>query len=369
MPDSMLISLFAFLGALVAALLLTPAARRIALRMDVMDKPGGRKKHASATPLLGGMAIYASFSISVLAGLLLWSGLTEGITADTPLNWRSLGLMVIGGGFLVAVTGLLDDLLDLTARLKLLLQSLSAVAVGVYFVLMGAQLSLFLTGSPLAWLAAPITIVWLVGITNSVNLLDHADGLSAGVSAVAAFFFAIINLLAGNDAVAFICAALAGAAVGFLVFNFNPASIFMGDCGSNFLGFTLGTVAVLGVYTPDGSIRELSVFSPLLVLAVPLLDTLLVTLRRIRARAPIWKGDRNHLAHRLLRMGFSHREAVMLLWVVGLLMGILALLLPTLKPYQAVLVFAHAIVFSGMFAFFVHKGEKSAQARNPEESR
>jgi UDP-GlcNAc:undecaprenyl-phosphate GlcNAc-1-phosphate transferase len=163
--------------------------------------------------------------------------------------------------------------------------------------------------------------------------------------------------------VAFICASLAGACIGFLVFNFNPASIFMGDSGSNFLGFTLGVIAVLGVYTPGGSIRELSIFSPLLVLAVPLLDTFLVVMYRMRRRAPILKGDRNHLAHRLMRIGFSHRQAVVLLWCIGALLGVLALLLPTLKPYQAVLVFAHAAGFAAVIAFFIHRGEKAAGER------
>ncbi len=363
MLESIPHALFAFLGALVLAMLLTPFARRLALRVDLVDRPGDRKKHLLVTPLLGGIAIYLAFCGSVLAGLLIWSGLSEGTVADTPLDWHSLGIMVVAGGFLVALTGLLDDILELSPRLKLLLQSMSALAVGIYFVLQGAQLRLFLEGSSLAWLAAPVTLLWLVGITNSVNLLDHADGLSGGTTAIAAAFFTIINLLARNYAVAYICAALAGASTGFLVFNFNPASIFMGDCGSNFLGFTLGVVAVLGVYTPGGSIREISIFSPLLVLAVPLLDTLLVLLYRKRRGAPLWKADRNHLAHRLMRIGFTHREAVLLLWMIGLLMGILALLLPTLKPYQAVLLFAHATALSSVIAFFIVKGEKQAQDR------
>lgn len=363
MLESIRHALFAFLGALILTMIFTPQARRLALRIDLVDRPGDRKKHLLVTPLLGGAAIYLAFCGSILVGLLLWGGLSEGTVADTPLDWHSLGFMVIVGGFLVALTGLLDDILELSPRLKLLLQSLSALAVGIYFVLQGAQLRLFLEGSPLAWLAAPVTLLWLVGITNSVNLLDHADGLSGGTAAIAAVFFTIINLLARNYAVAYICAALAGASAGFLFFNFNPASIFMGDCGSNFLGFTLGMVAVLGVYTPDGSIREIAVFSPLLVLAVPLLDTLLVVIYRKRRGAPLWQADRNHLAHRLMRIGFSHREAVVLLWIIGILMGTLALLLPTLKPYQAVLVFAHAAALSAVTAFFIVKGEKQAQSR------
>ena len=290
--------------------------------------------------------------------MFFWKGLPEGNIADTPLNWQSLGFMVVGGGFLLALTGLLDDILELSPRTKLMMQSLSALAVGVYFVVKGAQVSLFLSGGSLAWLAAPITLIWLVGITNSLNLLDHADGLAAGITAIATAFLTVINLTAGNEAIAFVCAALSGASCGFLVFNFNPASIFMGDCGSNFLGFLLGIASVLGVYTQNGSIREIAVFSPLLVLAVPLLDTLLVLIYRKRRGVPLMSGDRNHLAHRLMRIGLSHKEAVLLLYAVGILMGILALLLPTLKPYQAVLVFAHAAGFSVIIAFFISRGEK-----------
>ncbi len=358
MSESVQHALFSFTGALLASLILTPLAKRAALRLKLVDRPGRRKNHPLATPLLGGAAVYLSFAATIAAGLLFWGGLSEGTIADTPLNWQSLGVMVLAGGFLLALTGLLDDILELRPGTKLALQTVSALAVGVFFVLKGAQLNLFLSGGPLAWLAAPVTLVWFVGITNSLNLLDHADGLAAGVAAIAAAFFAIINLLAQNEAVAFVCAALAGAACGFLVFNFNPASIFMGDCGSHFLGFMLGVLAMLGVYTPDGSIRELSVLAPLLVLAVPLLDTLLVLLYRRRHGAPLLTGDRNHLAHRLMRIGLSHRESVVLLWVVGGLMGTLALLLPTLRPYQAVLVIAHAAGFAVVFAFFISRGER-----------
>lgn len=364
MTESIQHVLFAFLGALLLSAILTPVARHAALKFNLVDRPGNRKKHLIATPLLGGGSIFLSFALTIGAGLVFWKALPEGTIADTPLNWQSIGFMVIGGGFLLALTGLLDDLLELSPKTKLLLQSVSALAVGVYFVLKGAQLSLFLSGGSLAWLAAPVTIIWLVGITNSLNLLDHADGLAAGISAIATAFFTVINLLAGNEAIAFICAALSGASCGFLVFNFNPASIFMGDCGSNFLGFILGIAAVLGIYTQDGSIREIAVFSPILVLAVPLLDTLLVLIYRKRRGVPLLSGDRNHLAHRLMRIGLSHREAVLLLYSVGVLMGILALLLPTLRWYQAILVFAHAAGFAVIIAFFISRGEKRSKGKD-----
>lgn len=258
----------------------------------------------------------------------------------------------------MAAVGLLDDILGLSPRMKLLFHTLAALLVGFIFITRGALLNLFLTGSSFAWLAAPLTVIWLVGITNSVNLLDHADGLAAGTSAVAAVFFAIINILSGNYALAFVSAALAGASAGFFYFNYNPASIFMGDCGSNMLGFMLGIIAVLGVYTPEGSIREISVLAPVLVLAIPLIDTIFVIRYRHRNAKPLFSADRNHLAHRLMRLGLSHNQAVQVLLVLGTLMGILALLLPTLKPYQAILVFAHALGLVGLFSFFINRAEK-----------
>jgi UDP-GlcNAc:undecaprenyl-phosphate GlcNAc-1-phosphate transferase len=347
----------AFLISLVVSLLASPLARRIALKLDFIDRPGSRKKHIAATPLLGGAAIFIAFAVAIVIGLVVWHSLSEGMVSDTPLDWKSLAVLVLVGSCLMTVTGLLDDIIGFSPGTKLFMQTAAALVVGFIFIFKGAQVRLFLTGSGTAWLAAPITLVWLVGITNSVNLLDHADGLAAGVSAIAAGVFAVINLLYANYAVAFISAALAGAALGFLVFNFNPASLFMGDSGSNMLGFMLGVIAVLGVYTPEGSIRELAVFTPLLVLAIPIVDTLFVLFYRKRRKLPLLSPDRNHLAHRLMRIGLTHRESVIIVYLIGLLMGVLALLLPTLNLLQAVLVFVHATGVIVLFAFFIHKGE------------
>lgn len=352
----MLESAVAFLFASASVVALTPVFRIIATRIDLVDHPGDRKRHHCATPLMGGVSIFLAFTVSLAGGALLWPELPQGELADTPLGWVQLVLMMVGGGFIMVGVGLLDDRFELKPRTKLFLHTAAAVLVGVYFIWRGAQVSLFLTGAP--WLAAGVTLAWLVGMTNSMNLLDHADGLASGIGGIAALFFMIINLLNGNLAVSFACAALAGASLGFLVFNFSPASVFMGDAGSNFLGFTLGVIAVLGVYTPEGSIRELAVLSPLLVLAVPLLDTLLVSEYRLRRGAPLFAADRNHLAHRLTRIGLSSREAVVLLYGLCVLLGLLALLLPTLHSYQAVLVVGHAVGVSMLVAFFIRKGER-----------
>ena len=348
---------YAFLISLILVVAITPLTRRLSIKTGMLDRPHGRKRHRLATPVLGGVALFLSFGITIGFGLALWPGLSEGPVADTPLNWQSLGFMVLAGGLLMCLTGLLDDILDLGPAWKLALHTLSALLVGVYFVVQGAQVRLFLEGS---WtlLAVPLTIFWLVFITNSMNLLDHADGLAAGIAGIASAFLAVSNVMMANYAVAFIAAAITGACLGFLLFNRNPASIFMGDSGSNLLGFMLGLIAVLGVYTPMGGIRELAVLTPLLVLAVPLIDTAMVLVYRKRRGAPLLKGDRNHLAHRLMRIGFSHLASVNMLYVIGIMMGTLAMLLPTLKPYQAVLLFIHAAAVVGVIAYFIHKGER-----------
>ncbi|MBD3279038.1 MAG: hypothetical protein GF388_12120, partial [Candidatus Aegiribacteria sp.] len=237
------------------------------------------------------------------------------------------------------------------------LHTAAAVIAGAAFIIKGALLSVFLTGSSIAWLTIPLTVIWLVGITNSVNLLDHADGLSSGTCAIAAAFFAVINIFSGNYPVAFISAALSGSAIGFFFYNYNPASIFMGDCGSNMLGFMLGIIAVLGVYTPEGAMREIAIFTPILILALPLIDTAFVLRYRWRKGRPLFNADRNHLAHRLMRLGLTHNQAVRILLTVAFLIGILALLLPTLAPYQAVLVFIHALGLVALFSFFINHAE------------
>jgi len=343
----------AFLASLSLGVLLTPLARMGALKLRLMDRPAGRKKHLISTPLLGGLAIYVAFAATVAGGMIL----LDGVQGMIPMDWNSLSVMVIAAGGLMALVGLVDDILGLRPSVKLLLHTIAAVLAGVFFITRGALLSIFLTGSSLAWLAVPITVIWLVGITNSVNLLDHADGLSAGTCAIAAIFFSIVNIITGNYTVSFVSAALAGATIGFFVYNYNPASIFMGDCGSNMLGFMLGIIAVLGVYTPEGSMREIAIFTPVLILALPMLDTAFVLRYRWKNDRPLFGADRNHLAHRLMRIGLTHNQSVRVLLAVALLMGIPALLLPTLEPYQAVLVFVHALGLVVLFSFFMYRAE------------
>lgn len=351
-----MILLTAMILALITSLVLTPLASRLAVKLSMVDR---KKESGSApVPFMGGIAIFLGFAVSISAGMVIFPVLPGQVVSDTAISWRSLCLLIMGSGLLMTFSGLLDDKFELRPSMKLLLHSIVATAVGVLFVIKGAQLRLFIEDSSLSWLAAPVTLLWLLGITNSVNLLDHADGVTAGVSAIAALSFAALNFINGNPAVAYISVALAGASIGFLFFNFPPASTFMGDCGSNFLGFMLGIIAVLGIYTPRGSTPYLAIMSPLLILAVPIVDTVMVLLYRRKHGAPLFRGDKNHLAHRLERMGFSGTTSVFVLYIFSIVMGTTALLLPTLRPYQAALAFLNSAGVITVFVIFMSHGER-----------
>ena len=266
----------AFIVSLIVALILTPLTSRLALRLGMVDGGSG----GTRIPHTGGLAIFLGFAASISAGLIIFPNLPGQIVVDTSISWRVLCTLMLASGFLITITGFIDDRIELKPSMKLILHSLVAVVAGVFFVIKGAQLRLFLDTGGINWLAAPITLVWLVGITNSINLLDHADGVTAGTAAIGAFFFATLNFSNGNPDIAFISIAAAGASLGFLFYNFPPASTYMGDSGSNFLGFTLAMIAVLGVYTSSDSIPYLAVMSPVLILAVPIVDTVMVLLRK-----------------------------------------------------------------------------------------
>jgi UDP-GlcNAc:undecaprenyl-phosphate GlcNAc-1-phosphate transferase len=351
-----MILLTSFIVAVVVSFVLTPLVSRFAPKRESIRNTG--LSNVSATPVTGGVAIFIGFTMAIVAGMLIYPVLPGENIADTPLSWRSVCILVLASGFLMALTGFVDDRYEFSPKVKLVLHSIVVVIAGTLFVVNGAQVHLFLESGSIAWLAAPVTLIWLLGITNSVNLLDHADGVTAGVSAISALFFAALNVIHGNPAVAFISVALGGASIGFLFYNFPPASVYMGDCGSNFIGFMLGIIAVLGVYTPRGSIPYLAILSPLLIMAVPLVDTVMVLVYRKKRGYPLFRGDKNHLAHRLMRMGYSKHTTVSMLYIFSVILGTTALLLPTLQPYQAVLAFVNAIGVISVFAMFIAHGEK-----------
>ena len=287
--------------ALVLAIGVTPLARRVAHRVGMVDKPSARKQHTVPTPLLGGAAIY----LAVIVALLL-------------LGNRFYVNQVAGivlGATLVSFLGLWDDRRGLSPWVKLVGQFLAA---GV-LVLTDVRISLF----PWGWLNVIATLLWVVGITNAMNLLDNMDGLSGGVSAISAVFFLLFAAMSKQYLVGALAAALVGACAGFLFYNLNPASIFMGDTGSLFLGFTLAAVGIK-LRFPDNS-PFVTWMVPVLVLAVPMFDTTLVIISRLRRQLnPLTTPGKDHISHRLARLTGSPREAVLICYLLGGLGGVLA---------------------------------------------
>jgi len=294
-----------FVIALTIALILTPFVKKLAIRWGVIDKPNHRKVHIRTMPRLGGLAIFVAF----LASYLL-------ITPKSDITWG-----ILAGAVIIVIIGALDDKFQISPKLKLLGQLIAAIVV----VASGLKIEFinlpFEGVLPFYWLSVPITIIWIVGITNSVNLIDGLDGLAAGVSAIATGTIFVVALMMGNEEVSFLSAALLGATIGFLFYNFYPAKIFMGDTGALFLGFMLASMSILGF-------KYVTLFAfimPILILGVPISDTFFAIIRRWVNKKPIYEADKNHLHHRLLQLGLSHRQTVILIYGISMIFGISAI--------------------------------------------
>lgn len=337
MTGEVLDPLRAGLLSFVAALAATPIAIRIALRLEIFDRPGGYKAHPRPTPLLGGLAV--AFST---AGGIVWC-----VAGDRPEDVA--GLAAIGfGSLIILLAGLLDDLRGLSPQFKIVWQIAAAAAAGLALALLGVRLNLFLSWPPPTIIF--LTVLWVVAITNSVNFLDNMNGLCAGIGAVAALSLAAVNYRSGALTVATASAALGGACLGFLPYNWPRARIFLGDTGSMLIGFLLAALSVMGVYTRGAQVPVVAVFTPLFVLGIPVLDLLLVTVIRLRARHPPWVGDRRHVSHRLVRRGMRPATAVATLWAAGAACGLGAVLLPTVGAEQAPLLLALLLCALGALA-------------------
>jgi len=309
----------AFVLALIIAALLTPDLRQFAERHGLLDKPDqSRKIHRRGIPRIGGLAIAAAF-YAPLVGLLLYeTGLGELFYAN---RWAAFSLF--GGGVAIAALGLYDDLRGLGAREKFAVEF--AVAAVLYFCgYRIEQISLPGGALELGAAAFPLTLIWVVGVINAMNLIDGLDGLAGGVALCAILTNLIVAVVRAEPIMILCMAALAGALIGFLFYNFNPASIFMGDSGSLFLGFVL---AVSSIRTNQKSSTAVSLLVPMVALAVPIADTALAMARRMLAGRSMFLGDGEHIHHRLLRLGLSQRQAVLILCGTSCLLGGAALAL------------------------------------------
>jgi len=300
-----------FLTALALGVGATFVARRVALHADIVDRPGGRKMHVAPVPLLGGLAIYLAFLLSIV----LWG--------DRFYVAQLISILV--GASLMSFLGLWDDHRALSPLIKF------AGQVFVTAALIGSGVQVALFSHPVLNVLA--TAIWVLYVTNAFNLLDNMDGLASGIAAIASGFFLLSSILNGQYLVGSLSAALLGACLGFLYFNFNPARIFMGDAGSLFIGFVMAAVGIKLRF--PSNVDEVTWMVPVLVLGLPIFDTALVSVSRLRRGVPMWQGGRDHVSHRLAASGRSTRKVVMVLYLVGGILGAAGTILSLLSPLPA----------------------------------
>lgn len=323
----MQIPVMAILLALGVALLITPLVRKWAFKWGALDRPNQRKVHQQVMPRLGGLAVFIAFTTAVL--------LTQEISSHI------IGLLV--GGALIILLGFVDDTRGISPKVKLAGQLVAACAVIPF----GLQVN-FVTNPfsdellALGLLSIPVTVMWIVSVTNAVNLIDGLDGLAGGTVCIAALTLAAVVWIeaamsggsAGQSQAIALALILAAAVLGFLRYNFYPAKIFLGDTGSMYLGFSVAVLSVMGLAK---SATFISVIIPVVILGIPLLDTTCAIIRRFQGQKPITQPDKEHLHHRLMKMGLNHRQAVLCIYGVNIVLGLSAILLTLLTDKQAVI--------------------------------
>jgi len=334
----------------VLALVLTPIFRQLSHRWGWIDQPDQERKiHAQSMPLLGGLAVFCAFAGNLLLHYLVVLPLAGKISmaafnlSDLQVHiggalsvWNKLAVLLVGGAWMVGL-GLYDDKHDLKAGWKLAGQVVIALAVA----LAGMRVTVFIAND---WVNIAVTVLWIVTITNALNFLDNMDGLCAGVGVVCAGLFAFIAGVQGQYFVCLLALAFAGALLGFLPYNFKPATIFLGDAGSHFVGYMLAVLPVLTTFYREGVPTHLPVLIPLLVLAVPLFDMAMVMGLRFRRRQPVYVGDANHLSHRLVKLGLPQSWAVTLIYPLTLGLGATVLLWSNMTAALVVIVQAIGIL-------------------------
>lgn len=349
--------LLAILVAFTISFAITPVVKMFAQKVGAMDVPGdARRIHNHPIPRMGGLAIFIGFLLSVL----LFVNITREVRG------------ILLGSIIIVATGAVDDVVSLRAWTKFLIQIFAAVVAVwhgvVIHVVMNPNVFSGTEAIMLGWLAVPITILWIVGITNSVNLIDGLDGLAVGVSTISCITIVVVALLVSEPNVALILAALAGACIGFMPYNLNPAKIFMGDTGSLLLGYVLSTVSVLGLF----KFYTLVTFVvPVLALAVPLADTVFAFCRRILHGQSPFHADRGHFHHKLMDLGLNQKQAVAVLYAVSAILGLAAVVLTTNGTLRILLLIL-AILIAAVVWAYIYKSMRShhlqEQAQNIEEA-
>ncbi|MGM9943338.1 MAG: glycosyltransferase family 4 protein [Lysinibacillus sp.] len=316
----------------IASLIITPLVRKLAFRIGATDKPNHRKVHQKIMPRLGGLAIFISFLI--------------GMAILRPQDDQIGTMAVLLGACIIVVIGILDDMYELSAKVKFIGQILAALVV----VLGGVQVDYinlpFGGGIELGVLSIPLTILWIVGITNAINLIDGLDGLAAGVSAIALITISGMAMLKGDMFVLSISTILIGSIIGFLKYNFHPAKIFMGDTGALFLGFMIAVLSLSGFK----NVTVLSLIIPIIILGVPISDTFFAIIRRIVNKQPLSAPDKSHLHHCMLRLGYSHRQTVLIIYAMAASFGLAAFIFSMSTVWGAMLIVGVILLSIEVFA-------------------
>ncbi|WP_130868347.1 MraY family glycosyltransferase [Intestinimonas massiliensis (ex Afouda et al. 2020)] len=342
----------ALVVAFLVALITTPVVRNLAFKMGAVDVPkDNRRMHDHPIPRMGGLAIFLGFLLSVL----VFMDLTD----------QMRGMLL--GAVIIVVLGIFDDIYSLKAMFKFVVQIVAALVA----VLSGNVIDTLSNPNvfsqnlywDLGWLSIPVTVLWIVAITNAVNLIDGLDGLACGVSAISSMTLLVISLAISDGPVAILMAALTGGCLGFLPYNMNPAKIFMGDTGSTFLGFILAVVSIQGLFK---LYTIISFAVPFLMLGLPIFDTCFAFIRRIAHGQSPMHADRSHVHHRLIDMGLNQKQAVAVLYMISAILGLSAVVLTTSGPVKAMLLLM-ALCFAGAIAghIFLSNNRKEREKDAP----
>lgn len=336
-----------FITAAAISLFATPMIKKIAIRYDVVDIPKDeRRVHKKPMPLMGGLAIY----ISIIFAFLIFTPIDKGLLAT------------IAGGTIILISGIIDDSKGLSPKGKIIFQLVAAIILIFGEVkITGFTNPFSKTGDiiPLNGFSIPITIFWVVGITNTLNLIDGLDGLAAGVTMIASLSFLFVANQFGPMSIMIMSAIIAGACLGFLPYNFYPAQIFMGDTGSLFLGFILASLSIEGVMK---SVATIAVVVPILILGVPIFDATFAIFRRLLSGKSIVEADDGHLHHKILKIGISQKKTVLILYLISGIFGLFAVLIAKANSKNAVLlsmvIFIIALLTARKVGLIGNKKEK-----------
>jgi UDP-GlcNAc:undecaprenyl-phosphate GlcNAc-1-phosphate transferase len=338
------IYVLAIITALISVMI-TPIVRMIAIKVNAIDIPKDeRRMHNKPIPLMGGLAIYVAFVI----GVILYNGI---------LTTSQKGIII--GATIIVIGGIIDGIKDLSPKYKLLIQVLAAMCL----LLSGVKISIitnpfreFYPYLNIGWIYMPVTIIWIVGVTNAFNLIDGLDGLAAGIAFISSVTLMIISIMNGRLEAAFLTAVLSGAILGFLPYNFNPASIFMGDTGSQLLGFLLAAISI------EGAIKSATAFViavPILAFGLPIYDTLFAMIRRKINGKSIMQADKGHLHHRLIDMGLSQKQAVVIMYLLSAVLGGFSIIAMKSSTQRAYFLLASVVVIivtiAWKYGIFKHK--------------